>query len=246
MLPSQNGELAALLSLSGLGKLALSPLLGRLSASLSVKDKVPPSEATGVVSNELLMVNIVVLGASPEGQEMVETPWELVTAVRINGLEDTEDDPNIHCQDVEILGDSAPQDWDTDATETEDHDLNGRGVLGSQTERSRVLVVDFVDVLVEEGASMHQAMRPVVPCILEHEEDGYLVGYGDGAGEWNGGLETEVLAHRVEEPDLREFDSKVGEEDKRGALCLFPGGGNFVLLNLVLPEVWDAVDDDPG
>lgn len=33
----------------------------------------------------------------------------------------------------------------------------------------------------------------------------------------------------MEEPDLRKFNGKVGEEDEGGALCLFPCGGDFVL-----------------
>jgi hypothetical protein len=36
----------------------------------------------------------------------------------------------------------------------------------------------------------------------------------------------------VEEPDLREFDGEMGEEDEEGALPLFVGGWDFVLLSL--------------
>jgi len=90
-------------------------------------------------------------------------------------------------------------------------------------------MVNLVDVLVKEGACVHQAMRPVMPCILEDEKNGNLVGHGDGAREGNGSGETKVLAHGMEEPDLRKFDSKVGEEDEGGALCLFPGRGDLVL-----------------
>jgi hypothetical protein len=37
------------------------------------------------------------------------------------------------------------------------------------------------------------------------------------------------LTHGMEQPDLRELDGKVGEEDKECALCLFPSSGNFLL-----------------
>ena len=178
------------------------------------------------------MVNVVVLGAGPEGQEVVQTPWELVTAVCVDGLGQTEDDPNVHGQNVEILGDGAEDNGDTDGAETQDHDFDGRGVFSSQAKGSRVLVVDLVDVLVEERAGVHGTVGPVVPCVLENEEDGDLVSHLVDARERNRGLETEVLAHGVEQPDLRKLDGKVGEEDEESALCLFPSRGDFVLRQI--------------
>ena len=81
-------------------------------------------------------------------------------------------------------------------------------------------MVDFVDVLVER-APVQRAVHPVVPSIFKDEEDGDLVGHGEDGGEGNGGLEAEVLGHGVEEPDLRELDGEVGEEDEFGAVPLF-------------------------
>lgn len=101
----------------GSSHLALTALLGSLSTGLGVEEQVPPPEAASVVANKLLMVNIVVLSAGPERQEVVKTPWELVAAVRVDGLEHTEADPSVHGQDVEVLGDSAEDDWDSDSTE---------------------------------------------------------------------------------------------------------------------------------
>jgi hypothetical protein len=225
-------HLPHLLSLAGIGELLLAPPLARLSASLGIEHRVPPPEAAGVVSNELLVVDIVVLGAGPEGQEVVQAPWELVAAVRIDGLGETDGDPDVHCQDVEVLGDGAPDDGAADSAQTEDHDLDWRRVLSCQAERSRVLVVDLVDLLVQKGALVHHAMHPVVPCVLIDEKDCDLVGHLVDAGERDRGFETEVLTHGVEEPDLRKLDSEVGEEDEDGALCLFPGGGNLVLRGI--------------
>jgi hypothetical protein len=79
---------------------------------------------------------------------------------------------------------------------------------------------------------VHCAVHPIVPGILQDEEDGNLVGHCEKAGERYGGLEAEVLAQGVEEPDLRELDSEVGEKDEESALCLFPGGRNFVLFGV--------------
>jgi hypothetical protein len=137
-----------LLSLPGLGELLLASRLGSLSTGLGAKDKVPPPEAARVVADELLVVNVVVLGTGPEGKEMVQRPGELVTAVRVDGLEETKHNPCVHCQDVKILGDGAPDDGAADGAETQDHDLNGRSVLSSKTEGGGILVVDLVDVLV--------------------------------------------------------------------------------------------------
>jgi hypothetical protein len=202
--------IACLLGLPGLGELLLSPPLGGLGTSLGVENKIPPPEAAGVVSDELLVVNVVVLSASPNREEVMQTPWELVTAVRVDGLEHTEDNPSVHGQDVQILGDGAPNNGAADSSETQDHDFDRRRVFSSNAEGSGILVVDLVDVLVQKGAGVHGAMRPVMPRILEDEEDGNLVGHCVDAGEWDGGRKAEVLAHWVEEPDLGELDGEVG------------------------------------
>jgi hypothetical protein len=144
------------------------------------------------------VVNVVVLGAGPEGKEVVQAPGKFVTAVRIDGLKHAESNPAVHGEDVKILGDGTPDDRATDSTETKNHDLDGRGILSSKTERSRVLVVNLVDVLIEEGACVHQTVGPVVPSILHNEEDRYLVGHLVQRRERDVGFETEVLAHRVE------------------------------------------------
>lgn len=96
------------------------------------------------------MVNIVVLSTGPDGEEVVQTPWELIAAVRVDSLEDPEHNPSVHGQDVKVLRDGAPDYGAADGSEAQDHDLNRRSVLSSQTKRSRVLVVDLVDVLVQE------------------------------------------------------------------------------------------------
>jgi hypothetical protein len=38
----------------------------------------------------------------------------------------------------------------------------------------------------------------------------------------------------MEQPDLGEFDGKVREEDEKRALCLLPGGGDFLLFTISL------------
>jgi hypothetical protein len=61
------------------------------------------------------------------------------------------------------------------------------------------LVVDLVYGLVE-GAPVEGAVSPVVPCVLEDEEDCDLVGHLVDGREWDVGTEAKVLSHGVEEP----------------------------------------------
>jgi len=170
----------------------------------------------------------VVVGAGPDGEEVVERPGELITGVRVDGLEHTQRDPDVHGEDVEVLGDGAPQDGATDCAETEDHDFDWRRVLCCEAKGCRVLVVDLVNVLVQR-APVHGAVHPVVPGVLEDEEDRDLVCHGEERGEGNGGFKAGVLCHRVEEPNLRKLDGEVGDEDEFGALPLFFCGGHLLL-----------------
>lgn len=130
--------------------------------------------------------------ARPKRQEMMQTPWELVAAVRVDCLEKAAHDPDVHRQDMQIAGDGAPEDGGADGAETEDHDFDGGGVLGGHAEGGRVLVVDLVDILVER-APVEGAVRPIVPCVFEDEEDGYLVCYLEDWRQGDAGGEAEVL-----------------------------------------------------
>lgn len=76
---------------------------------------------------------------------------------------------------------------------------------------------------------MHRAVHPVVPRVFHNEEDSDLVGHLVDRRERNAGLETEVLAHGVEKPDLRKLDGEVGKKDEAGALGLLPDGRDLVL-----------------
>ena len=224
--PQENiSRLRGLLRLEGL---ALASPLGSLRTALGVEEPVPPGERARVVANELLVVDIVVVSTGPEREEVVERPGELVAGVRVNGLEDTEHNPDVHGQDVEVLGDGAPQDGAADSAETENHDFDGRCVFCCHAEGCGVLVVDLVDVLVQR-APVHGAVCPVVPGVLENEEDCDLVGHGEQSWEGSGSRKAEVLRHGVEEPDLGEFDSEVRDEDELGALPLFSCGRDLLL-----------------
>ena len=187
-------------SLGLLGRhLALPATLQRIRSVLSVQNVVPPPEAAGDVTNELLVVEIMVIRTGPERQEVVETPGELVATVRVDGLEQAQDNPNVHGENVQITSDSTPDDGAADGSETQNHNLDRRCVFSGQTERSRVLVVDLVNGLVKR-APVQGTVGKVVPGILHHKEDRDLVGHGPQRREGNRGGKTEELSHWVEEP----------------------------------------------
>ena len=123
------------------------------------------------------MMDVVVVGAGPEGQKVVQRPRELVAGVRVDGLEQAQHDPQVHGQDVQVAGQRHPQDRRAHRAQPQHHHLDRAGVLGGEPERRRVLVVDLVDVFVQEGEGVHGAVRPVVPRVFHDEEDGDLEGH---------------------------------------------------------------------
>ena len=190
------------------------------------------------------MVNVVVLSAGPEGNEVVKTPWEIIAAVSIDSLEETGCNPKVHGQDVEVTGDKAENDGDDDCSSAEYHGFDRRGVLGSETKRSRVLVVNLMNVLVEE-AEVKETVHPVMPCILQDKEDGDLDADCLPGRERNTGIHAARDSHWVEEPDLRELDGEVTEEYEFCARPLFLDGWDLLPLKLPLVEVRYPVDYDP-
>ena len=71
-----------------------------------------------------------------------------VAGVSVNSLEETEDDPCVDSNNVEVTSDSAVKDGASEGTGSKNEDLSRVGVFGSKTEGSGVLVVNLVDVLV--------------------------------------------------------------------------------------------------
>lgn len=69
--------------------------------------------------------------------------------MRINGLEEAEGDPEVHGDKVEVASDRDPEDWRANDPDAEEHDFNRGRVLGSQSERGRIVVVHLMDGLVK-------------------------------------------------------------------------------------------------
>lgn len=128
--------------------------------------------------------------------------------MRVDGLAHTENNPDVHGQDVKITGDACPDDGRTNGAKSEHHDFDWRSVFGCQSKGRRVLVMDLVDVLVQR-TPVHRTMHPVMPCVLNDEENGNLVRHLVDARERDGGAQAEVLAQGVEKPNLgRSFGAR--------------------------------------
>lgn len=174
----------------------------------------------------------MMFSSGPERKEVVQAPGELVATVSIDSLEKTANDPEIHCQDVELTCDKNPDDGAKNSTKSQNHDFDWRRVFSGKAEWSRVLVVDLVDVLVER-APMHCAMCPIMPRILQDEKDGNVESHCLPAGERDTGIHAAEFCHWVEEPDLGKFDCEMTEENEFGTRPLFLRCGDLLILDLV-------------
>lgn len=118
------------------------------------------------------MMEIVVISTGPEGEDMLERPREVVSAVSIDGLEETKDDPDVHGEYVEVTSAKDVENRASDRPSTENEDFGWMGVLSSKAEGSRIFVVNFMDVLVH-GTPMEELMgcrtRECEP-LFPHEE----------------------------------------------------------------------------
>lgn len=225
-----------------LGELLLTASLVSLSTGLSVEDKVPPAEAGCVVADELLVVKIVVLGTSPEGEDVAQAPGEVVTAVGIDGLEKTENDPKVHGDEVKIASDAKEDDGRSDDSDSEESCFDGRSILSSETERSGVGVMHLVNRLVERTV-VQSSVEKVVPGILQNEANSNLNSHLPERRERNTILHAQVGSDGVEEPDLRKFGGKVADENDGGAIPLLLEGGHLLRLKLPLVEIGNLVHD---
>lgn len=177
--------------------------LRRFRARLRVHQVVPPPEAAGVIADEAFVMGIVVSRAGPKGEEVMEAPGKVVAAVRVDGLEEPEDDEDVHREDVKVARQGGPENRSAQRTDAEDQRFDGRRVLGCETERGGVLVMQLMDALVERSP-VQQPMRPIMPSILQHEEDGDLIRHRPDRRKRDACLEPKVQRQRVKQPGCRQ------------------------------------------
>lgn len=163
----------------------------------------------------------------------------------VDSLEQTQNDPDVHGQNVQVTREVAKKERTADRAHTQYKHLEWVRVLSSQTERRTVLVMELVNVLVQR-TPMHGTVNPVMEHVLKHEEDENLPGHLPHAWEWHLMCShSKVLANRVETPNLGQFDRKVTEQHKFGAAPLLCRAGYVARLDFVLAQRRDRVNNHP-
>lgn len=213
------------------GALARLGLLGAsaLVAEIGAHKVVPPAEAGRVAPQEGHVVVVMVVSTSPERHPVVQADREVVARVGIDRLEETQDDPDVHRDNVQVLREGTQHERTTDRTHTQDQNLERVRILRSKTERRAELVVHLVDVLVQR-TPVERAVRPVVEGVLKHKEQADLPRHLEPRGERNiVGRQAKVLADGVEAPDLRKFHREVTQKHELRAAPLLRNRGDLAL-----------------
>lgn len=83
-------------------------------------------------------------------------------------------------------------------------------------------------------------MVPVVPGVFDDEEDEDLVEHLPPRREWDGDGHAHEVSHWMEEPDLRQLDGEVAEEDEFCAVPLLFGGRYLVLICISIDRNGDV------
>lgn len=187
--------------------LGLSGVLGR-GTGLGVQNVIPDSEGGGVVADEMVVVFIVVVCSCPEEQKVMQGDWELVPRMGVDGLEQSQGDPDGNGEQMQVLCEVAPHDRNTNSTEPQEHHLNRVCVFCSQAKWSSVSVMLLVDVFVEVTV-VQASVEPVMPGVLQKEEDSHLQRNGLPRWEWDLKGNADLLADWMEEPDREGLDQEM-------------------------------------
>ncbi len=117
--------------LSLLSHLPLPPLLGSFGPRFGIHHVVPPSETARIIANELFMMNVMKVGTAPKREELVQTPRQVVPAMGIDSLKQSEGDPYVYGKDMKVTRDGTPEDWRSNGWNSKKHDLDGRSIFSS-------------------------------------------------------------------------------------------------------------------
>lgn len=118
---------------------------------LGAQQKIPMAERRCVVAHKVLVMVVMVVSASPNGQKVSERPGKVVARVRVNSLEQTQNNPADHGNQVHVTKVVGPQKRTANGTETSNSNFNGMRVLGGQSKRCGVLMVLLMNVLVKRA-----------------------------------------------------------------------------------------------
>lgn len=140
------------------------------------EDPVHMSERRAIAVDCLFVVEVMVVCARPEGNDLVQAPREVVARMRIHRLEQPQNDPDVHSDNVQVASaQHAVRERSADRTESKDKDLEWVRVLGGETEGSAIVVVQLVDLLVKRspvqctvGPVCRMTIEPVKDCERGH------------------------------------------------------------------------------
>jgi len=114
----------------------------------------------------------------------------------IDGLEETEGNPDVDGDYVQVWLEPAVEQWSENCTRSEDHDFERMCVLGGEAEGCGILVVELVNMLVKQGCVEElMSCGNREGCVREDRETA------------NGEERTEIVEHVLEqkkECELRE------------------------------------------
>jgi len=79
-------------------------------------------------------MEVMMVSTRPEGKDMLEGPGEVVAGVGIDSLEKTEGDPDVHGENVQVLGKVTVQQRSCNCSSAENHHFSGMSVFGCKTE----------------------------------------------------------------------------------------------------------------
>lgn len=77
----------------------------------------------------------------------------------VNSLEETKGDPDVDGEDMQVTAEHAVEDGSQDGAGAEDEDFRRMRILGSETERRGILVVNLVNMFVQ---------RAPVQCLVSY------------------------------------------------------------------------------
>lgn len=80
------------------------------------------------------MVEVMVLRTCPEWDDVSQRPREIVSGVRIHRLPQSQSDPSIHGNDVQVLREVAISERSHQSTESQNNDFQRVCVFGGQSE----------------------------------------------------------------------------------------------------------------
>jgi hypothetical protein len=111
-------------------------------------DEVAPAKGSGEIVHESHVMEIVMIGTRPKGEDVLERPREVVSTVSIDGLEETENDPDVHGENVKFSGAKDVENRTGDGSSTEDENLGWMRVFSREAKGSRIFVVYLVYVFI--------------------------------------------------------------------------------------------------